>query len=100
MRQGGRCVLPRRLANALGRGTFWAEVRRLPSQSPGHVHPDKRQNCGQRAEYTGFVVDTLKGRLLMMADKLEKLLTTVQEWMGARVIRARGLAKVRGKAVH
>ena len=65
-----------------------------------HLHPDKRQNCSQRAEYTGFVVDTLKGRLLMMAEKLEKLLTTVQEWMGARVIRARGLAKVRGKAVH
>ena len=38
MRQGGWCVLSRRLANALGRGTFWAEVRRLlPSQSPCHV---------------------------------------------------------------
>ena len=36
------------------------------------------------------------GRILMVEDKLAKLLTTVQGWIDGALIKALGLAKVRG----
>ena len=34
----------------------------------------KRQLCGQRVEYAGFLYDTLRDLLLILPDKLAKLL--------------------------
>jgi len=60
----------------------------------------KRQRCAQRGEYSGFVLDTVKGRLLVLPDKLEKMLLVLEEWILSAFITARGLAKIRGKAIH
>ena len=94
---GGCVVCLEHLAAAEADQRFWVE---LCSRLGLCLHPDKRQLCGQRAEYTGFVLDTILGRILMVEDKLAKLLTTVQEWVDGAQIKARGLAKVRGKAMH
>ena len=51
-------------------------------------------------EYSGFVVDTVKGRLLVLPDKLKKMLLVLEEWILSAFITARGLAKIRGKAIH
>ena len=61
------------------------------------LHPDKRQQCGQRAKYTGFVLDTILGRILVVKDRLAKLPTTVLEWIEGARIKAQGLEKVRGR---
>ena len=75
---GGCVVCLEHLAAAEADQRFWVE---LCSRLGLCLHPDKRQLCGQRAEYTGFVLDTILGRILMVEDKLAKLLTTVQEWV-------------------
>ena len=61
---------------------------------------DKRQRCGQTVEYAGFLYDTLRGLLLILPDKLVKLLGCLQEWAESDTVTARGMDAVRGRVLH
>lgn len=60
----------------------------------------KRQYSGQKPEYSGFQFDTVQGRLRIMADKLPKMESCLEEWVLSAHTTARNLAKIRGKALH
>ena len=51
----------------------------------------KRQRCAQRGEYSGFAFDTVRGRLLVLAEKLDKMRVVLEEWVLSAFITARGL---------
>ena len=56
-------------------------------------HESKRHSCAQQAEYSGFMLDMVKGRLLVLAVKLEKMIGVLDEWILSAFVTARGLAK-------
>jgi hypothetical protein len=60
----------------------------------------KRQRCGQRVEYAGFLYDTLRGLLLILPDKLAKLLACLREWAESSAVSGRVLDGVRGRVLH
>ena len=60
----------------------------------------KRQHCAQKGEYSGFLLDTVRGRLYVLPEKLPKMRDCMEEWILSAFMTARGLAKIRGKALH
>ena len=60
----------------------------------------KKQEPGQRVEYTGIIVDTIRGRFFCPEGKRAKLVAALKEMGGASAMSARGVAGVRGKVLH
>jgi hypothetical protein len=60
----------------------------------------KRQYCAQKGEYSGFLLDTVRGRMRVLPDKIPKMQNCLEEWILGAFTTARGLAKIRGKAMH
>ena len=58
------------------------------------------QYSGQKPECSGFQFETVRGRLRIMADKLPKMESCLEEWVLSAYTTARNLAKIRGKALH
>ena len=61
---------------------------------------EKHQWLAQRLEYAGFLYDTVRGLLLILGPKLEKVVLCLQGWASAEVITLRGLDSVRGRILH
>lgn len=60
----------------------------------------KRQFCAQRGAYGGFLLNTVRGRMSVLPEKVAKMLGCLEEWILGAFTSARGLAKIRGKAMH
>ena len=60
----------------------------------------KRQEPGQRVEYTGVIVDTIAGRLFIPDKKLEKLRTCLTDLVAAAESTTREHLSVRGRVRH
>ena len=60
----------------------------------------KRQEPGQRIEYTGVIVDTVAGRLFIPETKLEKLRKCLTSLIAAPDCSTREILSVRGRVRH
>jgi hypothetical protein len=60
----------------------------------------KRQDPGQRVEYTGVIVDTIEGRLYIPEKKLEKLRKCLQDLASAEECSTRTILSVQGRVRH
>lgn len=77
--------------------TYWHQ---LASDLGIRLSPSKRQEIGQRAEYTGIVLDTFVGRLFIPEKKLLKLRACLEALRDADTFSLRELASVRGRVLH
>ena len=61
---------------------------------------DKRQRCPQQVEYVGVLFDTLRGLLLILPERLKKLLACRKEWAELQCVTARFIESVWGRMLH
>jgi hypothetical protein len=71
---GGCLVCREGLREAQEHDSYWME---LCSSLGVPLNLQKRQLCGQTVEYAGFIFDTLRGSVLIMPEKREKLLASI-----------------------
>ena len=64
------------------------------------LSPSKLQYISQRAEYTGVVLDTIRGRFFIPEKKLAKLTASLKDFLEASAFTLRALASVRGRVLH
>ena len=94
---GGCAVCRTGLAEAEELDAFWMEL----CDSLGvPLNLLKRQLCGQSVEYAGFIFDTWRGLMLILAEKREKLLACVRGLGAASEMTARELDGVKGRVLH
>ena len=77
--------------------TYWVDLCRKLGVP---LNLAKRQRCSQRVEYAGFLFDTLRGLLLILPDKLAKLLACLREWAESAAVTGRILDGVRPLRMH
>jgi hypothetical protein len=65
-----------------------------------NLNMKKHQRSGQTLEYAGFLFDTVRGLLLILADKLVKLLAVLDQWASAVAMSHRELDGVKGRVLH
>jgi len=61
---------------------------------------EKHQWLAQKLEYAGFLYDTVRGLLLILDSKLEKVVSCLREWASAMMVTSRELDSVRGRIIH
>ena len=76
---------------------YWHE---LASELGINLSLSKRQEISQRAEYTGIVLDTIKGRFIIPEKKLQKLQACLSDLRSAASFSLRTLQSVRGRVLH
>ena len=64
------------------------------------LSPPKRQEISQQVEYTGVVMDTIRGRFFIPGKKLAKLTASLRDFNEASTFTLRALASVRGRVLH
>ena len=61
---------------------------------------EKHKRSSQRPAYAGFDFDTVRGVVLTQPEKLEKLLSCIEQWRSASDVTPRELDGVQGRLMH
>ncbi len=94
---GGCPICLEALAAAEKLDAFWMD---LCDQLGVNLNMKKHQLASQTLEYGGFLFDTFRGLLLILAEKLVKLLAALSQWASAVAMTHRELDGVKGRVLH
>ena len=94
---GGCPICSQARAAAEKLDAFWMD---LCDRLGVNLNMIKHRNPGQTLEYAGFLFDTFRGLLLILAEKLVKLLAALDEWASAIAMSHRELDWVKGRVLH
>ena len=89
------CLEARTAAEKLD--AFWMD---LCDRLGVNLNMIKHQSPSQTLEYAGFLFDTFRGLLLILAEKLVKLLAALEQWASAIAMSHRELDGVKGRVLH